>query len=212
MGCMVSMLLTFLGVSIVLTALPGPDSLLVVRSGLRGRARATAVGAGTAIAALGWGVAAAFGVAIVLQRSAVAFEVVKLAGAVYLIGLGLHTFWATRRGNPAPPTAAAEADPTGGGTWAGLRTGLVAGLLNPKTGLFYVAVLPQILPKGAAVLPATLTFAGVDAVVVVLYTALLAALATLLLRYLRRPKVLRYAERTTGACLIGLGARAAFER
>ncbi|NLU70324.1 LysE family translocator [Streptomyces sp. HNM0574] len=221
---MLSMLLTFLGVSLVLTAMPGPDTLLVVRSGLRGRAEAFAVGAGTAVSALAWGVAAAFGLAVVLQQSAVAFTVVKIAGAAYLLWLGAHTLWNARRSAraarkpdggseaeaPAEPSAGGPA-PASGSAWSGLRTGLIAGILNPKTGLFYVAVLPQVLPKDAPVLSSTLLFAVVDAAVVVAYMAVLASLAALLLPYLRRPKILRNAERVTGVSLIGLGAHAAVE-
>lgn len=205
------MLITFVVVSVVLTAIPGPDSLLVVRSGLRGRAQATAVGAGSAVAALAWGVAAAFGLAVVLERSALAFTVVKLAGAAYLTFLGVRTLWSTRR-SAATPEPAQEAATEPGSPWIGLRTGTIAGLLNPKTGLFYVAILPQILPKNTSVLSSTLVFAGIDAVVCLAYFSLLAALAALLLPYLRRPKVMRAAERVTGVTLLGVGIRAALEK
>lgn len=172
-----SVLLTFIVVSVVLTAIPGSDSLLVVRSGLRGRAQAIAVGAGTAVAAFGWGIAAAFGIAAILAQSAVAFTIMKLAGAVYLVFLGLRTLWSTRRKQDSK-SVEKDSTPVPRRVGAALRTGLVAGLLNPKTGLFYVAVLPQILPKDVSVLSATLLFSVVDAIVVVLYTALLAVLAT----------------------------------
>lgn len=205
------MLITFVLVSVALTAIPGPDSLLVVRSGLRGRGAATAVGAGSAVAALVWGVAAAFGVAVILERSALAFTVVKFAGAAYLTVLGVRTLWSARRSAAAPEAADATEDASGT-AWSGLRTGTIAGLLNPKTGLFYVAILPQILPKDAAVLPSTLLFAVIDALVCLAYFSLLAALAAVLLPYLRRPKVLRTAERVTGVTLLGVGLRAAFEK
>lgn len=205
------MLITFVVVSVVLTAIPGPDSLLVVRSGLRGRGQATAVGAGSAVAALAWGVAAAFGLAVILERSALAFTVVKLAGAAYLTFLGVRTLWSTRRAAAVPETAEAT-ESESRNVWSGLRTGTIAGLLNPKTGLFYVAILPQILPKDAAVLPSTLLFAAIDALVCLAYFSLLAALAALLLPYLRRPKVLRTAERITGVTLLGVGFRAALEK
>ncbi|NUR63667.1 MAG: LysE family translocator [Catenulispora sp.] len=208
---MTSMLITFVVVSVVLTAIPGPDSLLVVRSGLRGRGQATAVGAGSAVAALAWGVAAAFGLAVILERSALAFTVVKLAGAAYLTFLGVRTLWSTRRAAAVPETAEAT-ESESRNVWSGLRTGTIAGLLNPKTGLFYVAILPQILPKDAAVLPSTLLFAAIDALVCLAYFSLLAALAALLLPYLRRPKVLRTAERITGVTLLGVGFRAALEK
>ncbi|MGW6916258.1 LysE family translocator [Kitasatospora sp. NPDC054939] len=149
--------------SVIAQVLPGPDTLLVVRSGLRGRRQAIAVGLGTAVAAFGWGLAAAVGVAALLQHSAAAFTAVKLAGAAYLIFLGVRTFWRTRQGQVSTtPTGTQGHD----SAWRAARTGLVAGLLNPKTGRFYVAVLPQIIPGNETVLASTLLFATVDALVV----------------------------------------------
>ncbi|MFB8242071.1 LysE family translocator [Kitasatospora purpeofusca] len=194
--------------SLLLTVLPGPDTLLVVRSGLRGRRQAIAVGLGTAVAAFGWGLAAAFGVAALLQHSAAAFTAVKLAGAAYLVFLGVRTFWRTRQGQVSAVPTGAEGHHN---AWRAARTGLVAGLLNPKTGLFYVAVLPQIIPETETVLPSTLLFATVDAVVVALYFVLLAWFAALLTNWLRRPRTLRFMERTTAVALMMLGIRTALE-
>ena len=147
-----------------------------------------------------WGAAAAFGVAALLQRSAQAFELVKLAGAAYLIVLGLRTLWQSR--NAGGITA--PADGSSLAVSARRAFGLAAGvdLLNPKTGLFYVAVLPQVIPHGVPVLRSTLLFAAVDSVVAaVLFTALACAAATLL-AWLRRPGVVRGMERGTGLCMV----------
>jgi threonine/homoserine/homoserine lactone efflux protein len=85
-------------------------------------------------------------------------------------------------------------------------------LLNPKTGLFYVAVLPQVIPPGMPVLRSTLLFAGVDAAVAGALMVGVACLAAALLGWLRRPAVNRWLERITGACMVGLGVRTALER
>lgn len=127
---------------------------------------------------------------MVLEESAVAFTVVKIAGAANLVLLGVRTLWRVRRCaagsaadgvHPAPSQAAQSVRKS-------LRVRLIAGLLNPKTGLFYVAVLPPIIPAGAAISSLTLIFAVVDAIVAGTYFAVLAALAALLLPYLRRPR------------------------
>ena len=216
---MAAMLVTFALVSVALTLVPGPDMMFVIRSGLQGRRPAIAAALGAATAALAWGAAAAFGVAALLQHSARAFEIVRLAGAAYLIALGLRALWVSRprprrRAEPAAaPAAQPSARPDGGRrAWRAFAQGAGIDLLNPKTGLFYVAVLPQVIPPGMPVLRSTLLFAVVDATVAGALMVVVAALAVALLRWLRRPAVNRWLERVTGACMVGLGVRTALER
>ena len=109
--------------------------------------------------------------AALLQHSARAFEAVRLAGAAHLIALGLWTLWYRGPGLPSGCASAgavrrAPQPPGGRPAWrpfAADRAGI--DLLNPKTGLFYVAVLPQVIPPGMPVLRSTLLFAGIDAAV-----------------------------------------------
>jgi threonine/homoserine/homoserine lactone efflux protein len=208
------MIVTFVLVSVALTLVPGPDMMFVIRSGLQGRRAAVAAALGAAAAALAWGAAAAFGVAALLQHSARAFEIVRLAGAAYLIALGLWTLWISRSRTAAHPPAAAEPVSLPGGrpAWRAFAQGAGIDLLNPKTGLFYVAVLPQVIPPGMPVLRSTLLFAGVDATVAGALMVGVAWLAAALLAWLRRPAVNRWLERITGACMVGLGVRTALER
>jgi threonine/homoserine/homoserine lactone efflux protein len=209
------MIVTFVLVSVALTLVPGPDMMFVIRSGLHGRRPAVAAALGAATAALAWGAAAAFGVAALLQHSARAFEIVRLAGAAYLIALGLRALWVSRprAGHPAGSVAPVSATPPGGRqAWRAFAQGAGIDLLNPKTGLFYVAVLPQVIPSGMPVLRSTLLFAVVDAAVAGGLMVAVACLAVALLRWLRRPAVNRWLERITGACMVGLGVRTALER
>jgi threonine/homoserine/homoserine lactone efflux protein len=149
------------------------------------------------------------GVAALLQRSAQAFEVVKLIGAAYLIFLGLRTLWQSRRTSGITST-------DGSSSAASLRgafgRGIGIDLLNPKTGLFYVAVLPQVVPHDMPVLRSTLLFAGIDSIVAAALFTVVACAATALLAWLRRPRVVRSLERVTGLCMLGLGIRTAIER
>ena len=214
---MAAMIVTFVLVSVALTLVPGPDMMFVIRSGLQGRRAAIAAAMGAAAAALAWGAAAAFGVAALLQHSARAFETVRLAGAAYLIALGLRTLWVSRPragslARSVAPAPVSAVRPTGQRAWRAFAQGAGIDLLNPKTGLFYVAVLPQVIPPGMPVLRSTLLFAGVDAAVAGGLMVAVACLAAALLTWLRRPAVNRWLERITGACMIGLGVRTALER
>lgn len=160
--------------------------------------------------ALAWGAAAAFGVAALLQRSAQAFEVIKLAGAAYLIFLGLRTLWQSRKAHGTSPPAG-DAPPAVPARKA-FALGAGIDLLNPKTGLFYVAVLPQVIPRGMPVLRSTLLFAGVDSLIAAALFTIVACAAAAFLTWLRRPGFVRGLERVTGICMVGLGIRTAIER
>ena len=204
-----AMVATFVVVSMALTLIPGPDLMFVVRTGTHGRGPAVGAALGAAAAALAWGVAAAFGVAALLQRSAQAFEVVKLAGAAYLIFLGLRTL---RQSRNTHGITAAGGSPPAISPWSAFGRGICIDLLNPKTGLFYVAVLPQVIPRGMPVLRSTLLFAGIDSLVAAALFSVVACAAAALLVWLRRPGFVRNLEQVTGLCMVGLGIRTAIER
>lgn len=209
---MVGILATFAVVALLLSVVPGPDTLLVLRAGLRGGQRSgTAAGLGCAAGSLIWGSAAAVGLATLLERSAAAFEIVKLAGAVYLIYLGARALWDARR----PGLLGLDRDAPAGSpvqTPAGaFLAGLTSDLLNPKMGLFYVAVIPQVVPHTMPIMSGTLMFAGIDTAVASLYMAVLAAVAGWALRWLRQARVRRAMEGATGLCMVGLGATIALD-
>jgi threonine/homoserine/homoserine lactone efflux protein len=210
---MVSMLANFLLASLVLTIVPGPDGLVVMRNGLRGRAAAVATGAGTGAGALTWGLAAAVGLAVVLQRSSGLYEVIKLIGAAYLTFLGVTAIRRARRGRGT--TAVCEVDDRCRPPMrrmAAFRDGFVSDLFSPKTGLFYVAIVPQIIPSQVPVFWGTLIFGAVDGAVTTTWFALLVCLAARCPSWLRGPRVARVSERITGTFLVGIGVRAALER
>ncbi|WP_406474943.1 LysE family translocator [Streptomyces platensis] len=212
--------------ALLVTMAPGPDTLLVLRNCARGGRRtgaATAVGA--AAGSLAWAVAAAVGLAAALQRWDAAFTVVRLAGAAYLVLLGGQALWAHRRSaaaathtaTPAPapdPFETLEPDARAAAPLApprAFRQGLLSCLLNPKVGIFFVAVVPQFLPEGHSVLGTTLLLGAVDAVIAAGWLLLVVVCAGRLLRRLRRPRVHRNLERTTGGVLIALGMGTAAE-
>ena len=211
--------------ALLVTMAPGPDTLLVLRNCVRGGRRtgaATAVGA--AAGSLAWAVAAAVGLAAALQHWDAAFMVVRLAGAAYLVLLGAQALWAHRRSaaathtaTPAPapdPFDAPEPDARAAAPLSpprAFRQGLLSCLLNPKVGIFFVAVVPQFLPEGHSVLGTTLLLGAVDAVIAAGWLLLVVVCAGRLLRRLRRPRVHRNLERTTGGVLIALGMGTAAE-
>ena len=196
---MLGALVAFAPVAALLTVTPGAATALVVRSAATGgRRRALATTVGNSLGVLAWGCFAAMGIAAVVATSAAAFTTVKLAGAVVLILLGLQSLRGHREA-PERPTAARGAP---------LRDGLVTSLANPKLAVFFVALFPQFVPAGAPVLPSALLMA---AMIVGFDLVWYYAVARARRAFVEGPWLAR-AQRLTGAVLVGLGVRLAFER
>jgi threonine/homoserine/homoserine lactone efflux protein len=204
---------SFLLVAVVLSLTPGPDDVLVLNSTLRGGPRLGAATAfGAAAGALLWGGAAAVGLAVVVSRSAAVYEVIRLAGAAYLVVLGVVPLvgqaigWAR-----VATTEAVGRCPLS--RPAGLRpafaAGLMSDLLNPKIGLFYVAVVPQFVPPGRPPLGYSLVLCAIDVAVALVWLLGLTWVAHAAVSWLHRPVVVRWSERCFSVCLIAIGGSVA---
>ena len=200
----------FVGVSAFLIVTPGPDMALVTRNALAGGGRAaafTAVGVGLGI--LAWAVAAALGVAALLNGSAPAFTLLKLAGAAYLILLGVRALLSSTAAD-----AAKSAEPASGraiGAGEALRQGALGNLLNPKAGVIFVSILPQFVAPGDS-LPRLLAMLLAFEVMIVGWLIGYGVLVGRVGRSRLGASARRVLERVTGAVLIGLGLRLAVER
>jgi threonine/homoserine/homoserine lactone efflux protein len=205
-------LLAFLAVAAVVIATPGPDTALTIRNSLLGGRRGGAFTAlGVALGQVIWTVAASAGVAALIVASEPAFAAVKLAGAAYLVFLGLQGLWrALRPGEPAAqPLRPARAATAGGGAF---RQGVLSNLANPKMAVFFTSLLPQFVPAGRASF-GTLLALGV--VFCALTLGWLCAYALVIARAraaLERPRLRRTIEGLSGAALVACGARLASEQ
>jgi threonine/homoserine/homoserine lactone efflux protein len=198
-----SQLLPFVGTAILIALTPGADTALVVRNALvAGAAPARRTALGTASGLMVWGAASACGVAAVLNASAEAYTTVKLAGAAYLIWLGIQ---AIRHAGAHEPT---------GGTGAGspFRQGLLCNLLNPKAGVFFTALLPQFVSPQDPALAVSLLMTTIAAAASLIWLTVYATIIPWAGDVLRRAPVRRAIDRVTGTVLIGLGVRLALSR
>jgi threonine/homoserine/homoserine lactone efflux protein len=148
-------------------------------------------------------------VALLLERSATAFTLLKLAGAAYLVYLGLRSLLGDRRRKPAggqrAPVGSALADRSA------LGQGLLNNLLNPKAGAFFVTILPQFVTPADEPSRLVLMMLAYEVMVV----AWLVAYGVVVSRARRRlvgSRIQRWMERATGAVLLSLGVRLALER
>lgn len=211
---MIGSVLAFAAVAAVVTVTPGIDTALVLRTALAsGTGAGVLVAAGTGAGLLVWGLATALGVSLLVTASEVGYDILRAAGAVWLVLLGARAIAAARLPHgeiEEPPTA----DPLqrGPAPLRCVRTGLVSNLLNPKVGVFYVTALPQFVPAGASVLAVTMVLAAVHVVEGLLWLGLVAWGAGRARDLLSRDAVRRGMERLTGVVLIAFGVRLALQR
>jgi len=200
--------LVFVIASLVLIATPGQDMILVMsRSVAQGASAGVVTAAGVSVGLFGHTVLATLGLGAILRTSEWLFIALKLVGAAYLVYLGIGLL-RTKQDNLPIGTQAAR----------GLRRlfvdGAVSNLSNPKIAIFYFAFLPQFVAPAAeyptlTVFALGLIFAGLTFLV----KAPVGIFAGKLSAWLRsRPGVLTWVFRSSGALLVALGVRLAFER
>jgi threonine/homoserine/homoserine lactone efflux protein len=205
-------LLAFLGVAVLVIVTPGPDTAVTVRAALMGGRRAgvmTASGVVTGQAC--WTLAASAGITALLVASEPAFLALKLAGAAYLVYLGLQALAAALRGQAAPLDGAAEG-PRRLRSATAYRQGLISDLGNPKMAAFFTSLLPQFGTTDAGpsfwlMLALGLLFALLTWLWLVLYATAIHRLGDAL----RSSRVRRSIEAVTGTVLVALGLRLATE-
>ena len=193
------LLLAFMAASFVLAITPGPGVMYIVtRSALHGRRPGIASVLGVAVGNLANAVAAALGLAALLAVSALAFTVMKVAGAAYLLWLGLRLLLSA-----ASPPQAGEA-PAAAPLLRVFGDGVVVAALNPKTTLFFAALLPQFVSAPEHGFTQTLALGALFVLIAACTDCLYALAATRLSPVLTRQR-LAAGRRVGGGILIGLG-------
>lgn len=203
-------MLVFIGVAAVVIVVPGPDTAVVTKNVLvHGRRAALGTSLGVSAGLSVWTLAAAVGVASVVRASAVAFTVLKLIGAAYLLWLGLQALRAA--GNPDSGELPATARRAPMDALGGFRQGFLSDLANPKIGIFFTSLLPQFVDPGRSVLVPFLALGAVFVLMTVLWLFAYCLVAARAARTLQRPRVKAAMDRLTGTVLIALGLRLAIE-
>ncbi len=216
-------LLTFIGIVLLLTLTPGADTALVTRNTLAGGRRAgilTACGAATGC--LVHATLSGLGLSAILRASAEVYNAVKLAGAAYLIYLGVRALLDARHiQEPTPPAATTPVAPTTLIQNSELRTqnshaafaqGLFTNLLNPKVALFYLTFLPQFLNPGDPVLLKSLGLAAIHSGLGIVWLSIYSTFLARLSGWLLQARLRRRMERVTGGVLIALGLGLVWDR
>jgi threonine/homoserine/homoserine lactone efflux protein len=197
----------FVAVATLVVVTPGPDMTLVARNTFAGgRIAGFATSAGTCSGLLVHATAAAMGLSAVLLASSQAFTVVKIAGAAYLIYLGIRTIVG------AGSHASLDRGEKAATSWAAYRQGVLTNVLNPKVAIFFLSLLPQFVEPGPGFTWRLLLLSGLFIAMGLVwltgYTLALHAVSG----FVDRPRVRRVIETVTGVVLLLLGGRLALQR
>jgi threonine/homoserine/homoserine lactone efflux protein len=198
-------MVAFLAISVLVIVTPGQDTALTIRNAMIGGRRTgifTAVGVAGGQAV--WAFATSVGLAALIVGFEPAFVALKLAGAAFLVYLGIHALARAWRGRveelPGRRTKL-TARPA-------LRQGLLSNLGNPKMAVFFTSLLPQFGSSFAALLALGLVFCTMTLVWLAAYAVAVARAGDVL----RRPVVRRVFDAILGAVLVALGVRLATDR
>ncbi|WP_027008338.1 LysE family translocator [Conexibacter woesei] len=202
---------SFLLAALVLVALPGPATTLVMKNALtRGPRSALVTSAGVFSADLVWMAASVVGLTAVLVASAPAFTAIRLIGAAYLVFIGVRLLLARGAFGEEPAAGESRAAVVPVPARRAFREGLLCDLSNPKTLLVFTSVIPQFLGHDASPLDLAafgLVFATAGLASLVAYTIIFSRAR----RATRHPRVRTTLLRLGGAILIAFGIRVAVE-
>jgi threonine/homoserine/homoserine lactone efflux protein len=202
--------LLFLAGSILVTIIPGADMALVTRQVvLRGRRTAQATIFGNLSGLVVHALALAAGLSALLVASATAYTAVKLAGAAYLVVLGVQSIRGARAVVAGGAENGARAGALGGNAYL---QGLISTVLNPKPALFFLSYVPQFVDRDGSVALQVALLAAIHIAIGFVWLSFYASLVARMHAVLARPRVKAVLARLTGAVLIGLGLRVATER
>ncbi|GAA3998890.1 LysE family translocator [Allokutzneria multivorans] len=182
---------------------PGPSLAVIIDQSLRaGRIAGLATVLGNTSGLVFWAFASAFGLTALVRTSEIAFVVLKVVGAIYLVWLGVQALLRSRRRREDAEGRAVQR-----GLFASYRAGLVANLANPKAAVLYLALLPQFIPVGGDVLTGTAVLAAAQMAISASWYTLVVLAVGAVRRFLARPGVRARVDQLSGLVLVGMGVR-----
>ena len=199
-------LLTFSLAAVLLTLTPGLDTALILRTATtEGKNQAIQAALGINTGCLLWGVAVAFGLGSVVAVSELAYDILKYCGAAYLGWLGVCMLV-----RPRKQLVVADASNKTASNW--FLKGVLGNALNPKVGIFYVSFLPQFIPQGHSPIIWTFGLVTIHITMGIVWSLMLIGATRPLASLLRKEKVIRWLDRTTGLVFLLFAARLAISR
>jgi threonine/homoserine/homoserine lactone efflux protein len=209
---LLGLLPAFVVAVLLISASPGPAMALIFRrAAIHGLRAAVPTVLGLEAGLYLWALAAAAGLAVLVAASEVAFIVLRLVGAAFLLYLGIkawRTAWRSR-GREADTEAPITSETGRRGWWKAFGEGTLVMLANPKAAVFMIAFYPQFVPAGRPLFATTAVLAALQVVLETAFYLTLAAVVGRAGAWFRRPRIRRRLDAISGGVLIALGLRLA---
>ncbi|MBG9451256.1 lysine transporter LysE [Cytobacillus firmus] len=200
---------TFLILSLFVVMSPGIDTALITKRTISdGRTDGYKMGLGITAGSLVHTFAAAFGLSAILMQSAAAFEVIKYAGAVYLIYLGLSSFISLKRKKNSDIETEVKSDMKK----SAFKQGLLSNVLNPKVAMFFLTFLPQFVKAGENAQQQLIIMGIIYTLLSIFWFFLYVYFINYMREWLMSAKVQRVMDKATGVVLIGFGLKLALDK
>lgn len=201
-------LFTFLLLSLFVVMSPGIDTALITKRTISdGRKDGYHIALGITTGCLVHTFAAAFGLSAILMQSALAFEIIKYAGAIYLIYLGLTSFIARKKGENSHIEGSKFPQKK-----SAFKQGLLSNVLNPKVAIFFITFLPQFVTVGTNTTGQLVLMGAIYSVLSIIWFFVYVFFINYLREWLMSPKVQGIMDKATGLVLIGFGLKIALDK
>ncbi|MDF2036397.1 LysE family translocator [Cytobacillus oceanisediminis] len=200
---------TFLVLSLFVVMSPGIDTALITKRTIAdGRTDGYKMGLGITAGSLVHTFAAAFGLSAILMQSAAAFEIIKYAGAVYLIYLGLSSFISMKK----KKDTGIEPEIKSNMKKSAFKQGLLSNVLNPKVAMFFLTFLPQFVKTGDNASQQLIIMGIIYTLLSISWFFIYVYFINYMREWLMSPKVQRVMDKATGLVLIGFGLKLALDK
>ncbi|MGO4889488.1 LysE family translocator [Anaerobacillus sp. MEB173] len=202
-------LFTFLLLSLFVVMSPGIDTALITKRTISdGRKDGYKMALGITMGSLVHTLAAAFGLSAILMQSAIAFEIVKYIGAIYLIYLGVSSFISRKKARNLNQ----EKNNKMISIKSAFKQGLLSNVLNPKVAMFFITFLPQFVSNGSNVTAQLIMMGIIYTLLSISWFFIYVFFINYLREWLMSAKVQNFMDKTTGLVLIGFGLKLALEK
>ncbi|WP_031479882.1 LysE family translocator [Maridesulfovibrio frigidus] len=202
--------LAFIPIVAILTITPGVDTMLVINNTLT-RSTSDGLGsvAGVNLGLLVHAMASALGLSMILMNSAAAFELVKLAGALYIIYLGIQSL---KRSRAKSTIYQAEPLKAKRKLTASVKEGFLTNVLNPKVAVFYLALLPQFISPTENIIEKSFILLMIHITMGVLWLGFIAIALGKMRHFITGDKFQKRLEAISGVVFIALGIKMAMSK
>ena len=205
-------LLTYISIAAMMVVIPGADTMLLVKNTLNFGTKAgryTVLGMATGLSF--WTLIAILGLSVVIAQSVILFSTIKYLGAAYLIYLGIKSFFAKKGTSLETIQAQAHtpAQPSNRHNKSSFMQALLSNVLNPKTVLVYITVMPQFINLDGNVNQQLIVLASILTLLAVGWFMILVHLIDYAKKWFRNEKFQKRFQKSTGLLLVGFGIKTA---